>query len=419
MLLLMRSCWSIIYKNKFKTITAKLIGHHTGYIMLCERIAAMITQILSKSIDFLLENAGPVIQYRLRKEILRNLSVDEEEKLLKQIYQLPQYQLVQSYVKPNGYIGRGMHSWNKWRGEILHETPLQDGENAARLLSCYCIPKEQPIVANFVKVMRDEEILRKEFSYIPPEIPRFENRFVGLNNGNSLGAMFYTMQAMLGCGDDYEDLKEFQQICLKGFQRVLEINALDDITKFDASAKRKYNFPYIEADEYFPDVYTLEMLSYTQSWHTEENIKMLADSFNHINAIMKPENIMHVRIAGKYYAPCFAFVRPFRAFSPDLIDTITYRRILTEIAMLGVGEKVDIIRQSVKAVHEAIDNDGILRMNFEVPHNKRYSPKKIEYNCAYNDVRLEADYKNKNALLCDLTFWAVEFLHLVDGEDNN
>lgn len=374
----------------------------------------MITQTLSMSIDFLLENAGPVIQYRLRKDILNNLSADEEEKLLEQIYQFPQYQLVQSYVKPNGYIGSGMHSWNKWRGEILHETPLQDGENAARLLSCYCIPKEQPIVANFVKAMRDEIILRKEFSYIPPEIPRFENRFVGLNNGNSLGAMLYTMQAMLGYGDDYEDLKEFQQICLKGFQRVLEINSIDDITKFDDAAKRKYNFPYIEADEYFPDVYTLEMLSYTQSWRTEENIKMLADSFNHINAIMKPENNMHIHIAGKYYAPCFAFVRPFRAFSPDLIDTITYRRILTEIAMLGIGEKVDIIRQSVEAVHEAIDNDGILRMNFEAPHNKRYSPKKIEYNCAYNDVRLEADYKNKYALLCDLTFWAVELLHLVE-----
>lgn len=374
----------------------------------------MITQTLSKSIDFLLEKAGPVIQYRLCKDILNNLSADEEEKLLKQIYSLPQYQLVQSYVKPNGYIGSGMHSWNKWRGEILHETPLQDGENAARLLSCYCIPKEQPIVANFVKAMRDEEILRKEFSYIPPEIPRFENRFVGLNNGNSLGAMLYTMQAMLGYGDDYEDLRDFQQICLKGFQRVLEINSLDDITKFDVDAKRKYNFPYIEADEYFPDVYTLEMLSYTQSWRTEENVKMLADSFNHINAIMKPENNMHVRIAGKYYGPCFALVRPLRAFDADLIDTITYRRILTEIAMLGVGERVDIIRQSVAAVQDAIDNDGILRMNFKAPHNKRYSPKKIEYNSTYNDVRLEADYKNKNALLCDLTFWAVEFLHLVE-----
>jgi len=125
---------------------------------------------------------------------------------------------------------------------------------------------------------------------------------------------------------------------------------------------------------------------------------------------------MYVRIAGKFYAPCFSFVQPLRAFDANLIDSIAYRRILSEIAMMGVGNRVDIIRRSVQAVHEAIDQDGILRMNLIAPHNKRYSPEKIEYTGAYSDVRLEADYKNKNALLCDLTFWAVEFLSLVDQD---
>lgn len=379
----------------------------------------MITDSLSKSIDFLLENAGPVIQYRLRKDILQQISAGDEEKLLEQIYQLPYFQLVKSYVKPNGYIGSGMHSWHNWKGEVLHETPLQDSENAARLLSMYRIPKKHAIIENYVAALRDEDVLSKEFSYIPPEVTRFENRFAGLNNGNSLMAIIYTMQAMLGYGDDYEDLMEFQQISLKGFQRILEISSLDEITKFNAQSKKKYNFPYIEADEYFPDVYTLEMLAYTKNWRSKENITMLAQAINHINHIMKPENNMHVRIDGKYYGPCFAFVRPFRAFDANLIDIITYRRILSEIAMLGVGENVEIIRQSVQNVKEAIDKDGILRMNFAVPHNKRYSPKKIEYTGPYTDVRLEADYKNKKALLCDLTFWAVEFLYLVETVNND
>lgn len=373
----------------------------------------MVVDEHSKSIDFLLENAGPVIQYRLRKDILQHISISEEEKLLEQIYQLPYFQLVQSYVKPNGYIGSGMHSWDNWRGEVLHNTPLQDGENAARLLSMYGIPQNHSMIKNFVGALRNVEVLRKEFSYIPPEIPRFENRFEGLNNGNSLMAIIYTMQAMLGYGDDYEDSKEFQQISFKGFQRILEISSLDEITKYNEHSKKKYNYPYIEADEYFPDVYTLEMLAYTRSWRSKENIDMLAQALNRINSIMKPENNMQVRIGGKYYGPCFAFVRPLRAFDANLIDVITYRRILSEIAMLGVGENVDIICQSVKNVKEAIDKDGILRMNFDIPHNKRYSPKRIEYTGPYTDVRLEADYNKKNALLCDLTFWAVEFLDLI------
>ena len=98
----------------------------------------------------MLENAGPVIRYRLRKEILEDLTPGEEERLLEQIYELPQFKLVQSYAKPDGYIGSGMHSWDNWRGQVLHETPLQDGENAARLLSYYRIPKEHPLVAGFV-----------------------------------------------------------------------------------------------------------------------------------------------------------------------------------------------------------------------------------------------------------------------------
>lgn len=370
---------------------------------------------ISNSIDFLLENAGPVIQYRLRKEILNNISTNDEVNLLEQIYQTPQFKLLQSYVKSNGYIGSGMHSWDNWRGVKLHETPLQDGETAARLLSYYAIPKSHPIVSNYLTAMRNEEILREEFSYISPEIPRFEQRFNGLNNGNSLMALLYTMQAMLGYGDDYDDMKEFQQISLRGFRRILEISSLNEITKYQANSKRKYSYPYIEAEEYFPDSYTLAMLAYTFRWRTNENLKMLADSINHMNSIMKPENNMHIRINGKYVAPCFALIRPLRPFHVNTIDTILYRRPLTEIAMLGIGKEVGIIRESVANLEEALSGDGILRLNFDLPHNTRYSPKKIVYPTAYVDVRLEPDYKSKNALLCDLTFWAVQFLHLCNS----
>lgn len=84
--------------------------------------------------------------------------------------------------------------------------------------------------------------------------------------------------------------------------------------------------------------------------------------------------------------------------------------------MLGVGERVDIIRESMINIQEAIDSDGILRMQFDSPHNKRYSPKNIEYPTAYTDVRLEPDYKRKYAIECDMTFWAVQFISLVEGE---
>ena len=365
----------------------------------------------SKSIDFLLENAGSVIKYRLHKEILQDLDKEKEKELLSRVYEMPLFRLLKTYVKPDGYIGSGMHSWDNWRGTVLHETPLQDGENAARLLSYYKIPKEHPVIKNFVSALRDEETLRMEFSYISPEIPRFNNRFEGINNGNSLMALVYTMQAMLGYGDDYDDLKDFQQISLKGFQRILEIFSLEEITKFNPDAKRKYNYPYIEADEYFPNVYTISMLAYTKSWRSMENTRMLSDAFNHINSIMQPDNNMHVHIKSKYIAPCFALIRPIQAFDTGIINVINYRRLLTEIAMTGAGMETEVIRQSADNINEALEKDGILRLDFGKPYNKHYSPEYLKYPAPYTDVMLEESYKNKNALLCDLTFWAIEFLY--------
>ena len=368
---------------------------------------------LSKSIDFLLENAGPVIQYRLRKEILHDLTVAEEENLLEQIYQTAYFKLVHGYAKPSGYIGSGMHSWDNWRGAILHETPLQDGEAAARLLSYYSIPKEHPLVKNFIDSMRNEETLRMEFSYIPPEISRFENRYIGLNNGSCLMTLIYTMQAMLGYGDD-EYTKPFQNTSFEAFKSILALSSINDIAK-KRKSKAKYNYPYIEEDTYLPCQYHLETLAYTKTWRTPENINLMANALNHYNEITHGQNPIHVKIENKYYVPSPLNMAnsPIRPFSTDVIDSITYRRLLTEIAMLGVGEKVDVISISATNIEEALKPDGILRMRFDLPHNKRYSPKNIEYPTPYVDVRLESDYKQKYAFDCDLTFWAVQILHLI------
>jgi hypothetical protein len=225
------------------------------------------------------------------------------------------------------------------------------------------------------------------------------------------------MQSLLGSGDD-EEVRYFQDISLKGFERVLEISSLGEITK-ERKTQGKYHYPYIEADEYFPCSYTLAELAYTTSWRTAENIQMLADSLNHINTIMKPDSNMHIKVGNKYYVPCFALNRPLRPFRYDVVDIILYRRILTEIAMLGVGERVGIIRESAANVQDAIDSDGILRMDLDSNHNKRYSPKNIKYPTPYVDVRLEADYKRKYALECDLTFWAVQFLSLAEEAKGN
>ena len=151
----------------------------------------------SKSIGFLLENAGPVIQYRLRKEILNNITPAEEENILEQIYQTPYFKLVKSYAKPNGFIGVGMHGYTNWRGVKLHETPFQDGESAAKLLAYYAIPKEHPLITGFISAMRNDDVLKEEFSYCSPIKRYFEARNIGLRQGGGLNTILYTLQTRI------------------------------------------------------------------------------------------------------------------------------------------------------------------------------------------------------------------------------
>ena len=282
------------------------------------------------------------------------------------------------------------------------------------MLAYYAVPNTHPIISDFIKAVRNEGILRDEFSYIPPEIPRFENRFVGLNNGNCLMALVYTMQALLKCGDDTDELRQFQHICLKGFQHILELSDISDVTK-TRNSKAKYSYPYIESDEYFPCSYTLAMLAHTKNWRASETVKMMAEALNHINKIMKPDNNMRVRIGDNYYAPCFALNRPLRPFRAETVDAIFYRRPLAEIAMLGIGDDVDIIKESIANLEESLSADGILRIAFESAYQKRTFYELAKWSGAYTDVFLESDIKRKYAVECDLTFWAARFLSLVKG----
>lgn len=72
----------------------------------------------------------------------------------------------------------------------------------------------------------------------------------------------------------------------------------------------------------------------------------MADALNHYNAILSGPNPIHVKIGTKYYVPFPLNIQnsPIRPFHPDVIDSITYRRLLTEIAMLGTGERVEVIK---------------------------------------------------------------------------
>jgi hypothetical protein len=371
---------------------------------------------MSKSIDFLLENGGSVIQYRLRKEILRNITKTEQENLLEQIYQTPYFKLVESYAKPNGFIGEGIHGYTNWRGVKFHETPFQDGESAAKLLVYYAIPKNHPLVTGLISAYRNEDVLYAEYAKRPPtEFGGFQVRNVGLRQGGGLNTLLYTLQAMLGYGDDGY-INHFQEISLDAFASMLQISNIEEITEDGLKKKGSYNYHYITEDKYMPCCYHLATLAYTNSWRTPNNIKVLANSINYINndLINDTEGVL-IRGGSGYLGVLGAMIRPHLPFTVDTVGGVMHRRILTEMAMTGAGKQINILNQSADNIKEALQGDGILRLNYESNAQKKaLTGGKYKAVGGYGEVFLESDYKKKTALDCDLTFWAVQFLSLMN-----
>ena len=80
------------------------------------------------------------------------------------------------------------------------------------------------------------------------------------------------------------------------------------------------------------------MLAYTQNWRTPENIELLAAAINHRDSILPADNNLQIKVK-IIIIPSDCFLDQFKIFAIDNIDFILYRRVLTEIAMLGVGTK--------------------------------------------------------------------------------
>lgn len=331
------------------------------------------------------------------------MSASEEAALLEEIRRAPHMQTLEGYRKPNGYIGIGMHSWDKFK-----ETPLQDGEAAARLLSNYAIPADWPIVEGFIAALKDEETLRQEFPYYGPKVTRFENRFRGLLCCGGLMALVYACLAMLGVDD--ESVRPFVDVSHEAFRSLLDIGDLADVAEYRPEIKATRGVPYLPEDAYFPCQYHLETLAHTRSWRTGERVGQFVRAVNRIQRIMKPENSVCVKIDNRYYG-LWAYCRPFVPFTPEGEPQTAGRKTITLLAMAGGGD-IDVVRQSAEAAAEAMAGDGVLRMPFTSAYRKKCFRDSLRWPTPYAEIALETDHRSDTALWCELTFWAVQLLSL-------
>ncbi|MGN0402768.1 MAG: hypothetical protein ACI4HQ_11010 [Acetatifactor sp.] len=70
-----------------------------------------------KMIEFLLKNANPSIIYRVKKEILININVEEENRLQEMIMSEKIVGMIVDCQKENGWLGNGYHGSDRNAGQ--------------------------------------------------------------------------------------------------------------------------------------------------------------------------------------------------------------------------------------------------------------------------------------------------------------
>ena len=77
---------------------------------------------LTKMIDFLLANANPSIQYRVRTEVLHEeVPFEEKVRLQEQVLSEPIIKLIIACQKENGWLGNGFHGPNRNAGPFENQ----------------------------------------------------------------------------------------------------------------------------------------------------------------------------------------------------------------------------------------------------------------------------------------------------------
>lgn len=108
---------------------------------------------------------------------------------------------------------------------------------------------------------------------------------------------------------------------------------------------------------------------------------------------------------------------PITPYDPDRLHGKSHmqlpnnRRILLDIARIGIGDKVDVTRQTAAILEEALNRKPFLTPHFENSYEKRMYRQSLMVPGPYSESSYAEDRLTDTDLACDFTLWAVLFLH--------
>ena len=368
-----------------------------------------------KMIDFLLENANPSIKRRVKTEILGNITSEEAYDYQTQIMSEPNIKRAFASQLDNGWFGHGFHGMNKNAGQFENQ------ETCTKYLAEKAVDKDTPelrkAIEAFVNIPLDDWCYETRGKYV--------DEFKFPASGQNLIRCACIARAGY---DDIIDITPQIQLSLDSFRRVLEVDSILDISrprKGKVSADNPDGIYYTFHEyEKWPCRYHLDILAHTDSWKSEENIKMLADAITKMMRSDKPELVNRIAVNWVGHPSCPLGCFPSQGLkikTTGLLPSpmsIEYRgrqeyhqmEYIEWLARCGVVPYIPRLQDAVDEIVASINENGICTIPVYDEIFKGWGP--------YAGLQLEVDWRSKVRRNCDITFRALLIMHYAERKSD-
>lgn len=343
-------------------------------------------------IDFLFENGGASIRYRVKKEILDSITDEEDAALQAEIMAEPIIVSIANCQKENGWLGNGFHGPNKNAGSYENQ------EVGTKYLAEKGVRKDNPILRKAMEAFITTELT--DLCYRTKGKLYDEFRYAA--NGQNIIRCACIARAGY---DDVIDIKPQIQLALDSFKRVTEVESIFDISRLVISGgKQRLVFNDYEK---WPCYYHLDILAHTQSWKNETNIKMLADAVKKLMRTDRPEMQAGADSWVGYVLGTTGCLKEGYqlGYEKNGVHYTDLERV-EWLCRCGIAPYVEQLQKEVELLRDSINTDGICVAPIDESRLKGMG--------TYGGQQLEIDWKTRTRKLCDIAFRVLLILHYAE-----